>query len=109
MTVLLRMAIELARRQRKINHYKSMSVAVVARRCDGTIVKSHNGHGNHDKHYRHSPLSHAEARVCKKLDARAHVAIARVKRDGTIGLAKPCSYCMMFMRSRRVANIEWTE
>lgn len=38
----------------------------------------------------------------------ATVYVARLKRDGTVGLAKPCSYCMSALYYSGVKRVVWT-
>lgn len=52
--------------------------------------------------------THAELRLCRKLDAGATVFVARILRDGTWANAKPCSLCMNRLRSQRVRRVFYT-
>ena len=78
-------------------------LGVVGLRNDGTLVTSFNGP---------SPFPgeshHAEARVVRKLDRGSEVWVARVKRDGSWGMAKPCPSCERRLRSSRVTRVVYT-
>lgn len=83
------------------------ALAAVGVRRDGAVVHSSN------KAIR-APGSlriwgtHAELRLCRKLDAGATVFVARVTRDGHWATAKPCQQCMNRLRSQRVRRVFYT-
>ncbi len=72
-------------------------------RDDGAIVTSTNGSCIHP-----APAHHAEARLCRKLDKGSTVYVARVAKDGTPAMAKPCPSCMSILRAKRVAKVIYT-
>jgi tRNA(Arg) A34 adenosine deaminase TadA len=81
-------------------------IGAVAIRRDGTMVVSRNGatpwpNGK-------SPSSHAEGRILRKSGYGATVYVARVKRNGSLALARPCQYCMPALRARGVEMVYWT-
>jgi len=79
-------------------------IGAIAIRKDGTIVHSHNGGAK-----RHSPNSHAEARICRKIDADAVIYIARIRRDNyKLDLARPCIHCFNRMRAYKVSKVYYS-
>lgn len=95
----LRMAAKLAARR----DGRSYLVGAVGERHDGVVVASRNGFSRMPV-----PASHAEARLCLKLDVGATVWVARVTRDGHFALAKPCAPCEERLRSRGVRRVVYT-
>lgn len=101
---MLAMAVQVAQ-QSNINvpQRRKAVMGAVGLRNDGTLVTSSNGP---------SPFPgeshHAEARVVRKLDRGSEVWVARVKRDGTWGMAKPCPSCERRLRSSRVTRVVYT-
>jgi|SRR5579859_321204 len=86
-------------------HRKAFVGAVAVRR-DGVIVSSRNGSVPNPSH--RYPLAHAEVRLLRKAGQRAIIYISRVRRDGSLGMAKPCHTCMHYLRSRRVDSVYYT-
>jgi tRNA(Arg) A34 adenosine deaminase TadA len=78
-------------------------VGAVGIRRDGAMVSSCNGSARQK-----TPSRHAEARVVRKCDRGADVYVARVRRDGSVGCAKPCGHCMAAMRARQVRSVTYT-
>ena len=74
----------------------------VAIRSDGAVVKSPNCTNKSPNH-----LSHAEARVVRKLDYDAPaVFVIRIRRDNLkLALSKPCFDCMKKMISKNVQRV----
>lgn len=99
---LLLEAIDLARASLSRSRKKA-SLACVARRSDGAIVRSTNG-----RVLGRSPASHAEARCARKLDVGSEVFVARVLRDGTPAMARPCGDCAGMLRARGVVRVVYT-
>jgi len=52
--------------------------------------------------------THAELRLCRKLDAGATVFVARIARDGTWALARPCPQCLNRLHHQRVRRVFFT-
>ncbi len=52
--------------------------------------------------------SHAESRLCRKLDAGATVFVARIDRMGQWAMASPCWVCRAKMKARRVETVFYT-
>lgn len=87
-------------------------LAAVAVRADGAIVQASN------KAIRATtprgttparlPNTHAEIRLCRKLDYHATVFVARVSRNGEWAMAKPCDRCLDRLRRRRVRVVYFT-
>lgn len=78
-------------------------LGAVGLRKDGTIVASSNAPNT-------EPLwaTHAEARLVQKLDVGATVFVARVMKDGSWAMAKPCHDCMLMLCGRGVRRVFWT-
>src|SRR5580693_3718965 len=81
-------------------------VGAVAVRRDGKIVRSRNGSTPYPNGK--SPSCHAEARTLRKSGYGATVYVARVRRDGSLALAKPCVHCMGSLRAMGVEIVYWT-
>lgn len=88
------------------DRYRKAFVGAVAIRCDGVIVSSRNG-GVSDPRGR-CPSIHSEVRVCRKAGFGATIYISRVKRDGSLALAKPCITCMQALKNHRVEAVYYT-
>lgn len=99
---LIGMAIALAR-QSVPNDGRTYRLACTGQRADGTLVYARNGHAVYP-----TPGGHAEARLCRKLDLGSRVCVARVRRDGLIGMAMPCRSCATRMRARGVIECCYT-
>ena len=82
-------------------------IGAVAVRADGTLVSSRNG-STQASYPVPTPSVHAEARLTKKCGCGASVYVARIRRDGSLGCAKPCSRCLAVMRSHRVEVVYYT-
>lgn len=80
-------------------------IGAVAVRADGVVVVSRNGSALTDHR---EPSVHAEARLCKKSGACPTIYVARVKRDGSLAMSKPCSRCLAVMHSKRVEVVYYT-
>ena len=78
-------------------------IGAVGIRSDGARVKSRNSASDII-----SPHLHAEARLLRKLDFGAVVYVARVKRDGEWGCARPCRSCRAQLRTKGVNTVYYT-
>ena len=54
------------------------------------------------------PSGHAEARCSKKADKHSVAYVARVRKDGSLGCARPCKSCRIQLRSRGVMDVFFT-
>lgn len=97
---LLELAVEIANTGNLQRHYMMACVAV---RRDGVIVKSTNS-----MVHRPATAAHAEIRTAKKAGAGAYYYVARVKRDGTWGMARPCVTCFRVLHMKRAVKIFYT-
>lgn len=88
-----------------ISKDKKVSFGAVAIRKDGTLVTSKNGSTPN-----YACLgSHAEIRLARKLDKGTNtVYVARVLKNGTPNLAKPCHKCENVLRSKRIKKVYYT-
>jgi len=75
-------------------HYRIGAVGI---RNDGAIVAASNTPQRNPE-----PKAHAEYRLVKKLDWGSVVYVVRIRRDGTLALARPCRNCRGAMRLRGV-------
>ena len=82
---------------------RSFKLGAVGLRNDGTIVYSLNGPAP-DK----CSQVHAEARLCNKLTPGSIVWVARIRHDGSLGMARTCPSCERRMRSTGVDRIIYT-
>lgn len=83
---------------------KGFLVGAAAIRGDGAFVSAGNGPA-----IGVSPEVHAECRLAAKLDRGADVLVIRVRRDGTIGCAKPCPECRTRLLRARVAKLFYSD
>lgn len=74
--------------QRFNNDVRAHAIGAVAVRRDGAIVSARNGPSQTPE-----PCVHAEYRVLRKAGWGAEVFVARMRKDGSLGMAKPCEYC----------------
>jgi len=81
-------------------------VGAVAVRRDGVIVHSRNGCAQRPD--AKVPSIHAEARLLRKAGFGCVMYVARVKRDGSLAMAKPCATCEAYLRSRGVKQVFYT-
>ena len=79
-------------------------VGCVILRNDGVLVSSRNGASRGKR----MPKSHAEARCARKADKHSVAYVARVKRDGSLGLARPYKLCRVQLRARGVIDVFFT-
>lgn len=82
---------------------KGFTLAAVGVRCDGATVVSVNG-WNTDV----APMHHAESRAARKLDVGSVLYVARVKKDGSVGMSKPCASCQTILESKGVKAVHFT-
>lgn len=101
MKKLARLAAEVAGKR---NDHRDHQLGAIGIRSDGAIVHARNlpsDRQNYDLH--------AEARLAQKLDVGAIVLVVRQRRDGTLGLAKPCKRCQARLRNRGVAAVYYSD
>lgn len=103
MTLPLYLRIAKAVAQREKNDLRAHAVGAVAVRADGVLVHAKNGTAP-----KKTPLAHAESRLMRKCGANSRVYVARVRRDGTAALSRPCASCESLMRKRHVETVYYT-
>jgi tRNA(Arg) A34 adenosine deaminase TadA len=82
---------------------RSFKLGAVGVRNDGTVVYSLNGPAPNK-----CAQVHAEARLCHKLTPGSTVWVARIRHDGTLGMARPCPSCQRRLRSSGVDRVIYT-
>ncbi len=88
-------------------------IGAVGVRSDGTVVSARNeavfdtDACDTDRAWSFPP-AHAENRLAKKLDIGSVVYVARLKKDGTMAMARPCIFCERVLKSRRVKKVYYT-
>src|ERR1700690_2624968 len=98
----IQLAMDAARRD--IDDMRLHAVGSLGVRTDGTIVRSRNGSSKLPL-----PEAHAEFRLCDKLDyGTPFVFVARVRKNGECGLAKPCDNCLTKLIQKAVKKIYFT-
>lgn len=100
----LQLALLASRAALRHSDVKGFLVGAAAIRADGVMVASGNGPA-----IGVSPAAHAECRLAEKLDAGAEVLVIRVRRDGTIGCAKPCKECRTRLLRARVVKLFYSD
>jgi tRNA(Arg) A34 adenosine deaminase TadA len=53
-------------------------------------------------------LIHSEYRLLKKCDVGSTIFVARVKADGSYGMARPCHNCSKFIVTKKVHKVYYT-
>lgn len=79
-------------------------VGCVIARWDGALVSARNGSSPAHR----MPNGHAEARCARKADKNSTAYVARVRKDGSIGMARPCKSCQVRLKSRGVQVVFYT-
>ncbi len=82
---------------------RSFRLGAVGIRNDGALVSSTNGPSPFP-----CPEVHAEARLCNKLTPGSTVWVARIRHDGSLGMARPCHTCQKRLRSAGVTRVVYT-
>lgn len=82
---------------------RNYRLAALGIREDGTEVYCPNGNPQYPTLY-----SHAEKRLCRKLDKGASVYVVRVGANGNYRMARPCARCQYVMRKRKVKRVFYT-
>lgn len=82
---------------------RSFRLGAVGLRNDGTTVASANGPSPYP-----CPEVHAEARLANKLTPGSTVWVARIRHDGSLGMAKPCPTCERRLRNSGVRKVIYT-
>lgn len=88
---------------RNLPDVRSHAIGAVAIRTDGALVRARNG-----SDMTPNPAIHAEHRVMRKAGHGAIVYVARHRKDGQIGLAKPCAHCLVTLRNRGAKRVYYT-
>lgn len=79
------------------------AVGCVAIRSDGAVVRSKNGHARQK-----FPEAHAERRVMRKARKDSVVFVARARKGGLFGMAKPCPKCESYLYANGVKKIYYS-
>jgi len=95
-----RLAKETAVKGSEIRQHRIGAVGI---RRDGVIVKSANLPNRNPE-----PMAHAEVRVMKKMGYGGVIYVARVLRNGTVTMAKPCKGCQATMRFNGIDKCFYT-
>lgn len=82
---------------------RAFFLGAVAIRSDGAIVKSANIPTKGP-----TKQAHAEFRLSKKINIGSIVFVARLRRDGSFSLAKPCKNCLNALKRKKVKNIYYS-
>ena len=83
---------------------RAFFLGAIGVRRDGAMVHAFNS-ANQERYH----ATHAERRLCRKLDSGAVVYVARIRKgDGQFGLAKPCQRCQAILKSYGVRRIYYT-
>lgn len=86
------------------NTKKNFYLACVALRKDGVIVTSTNQTTVENR----APSGHAEARALRKCGKNSVIWIARVLKNNTWALAKPCKHCRSLIINHGVKKVFYT-
>jgi hypothetical protein len=83
--------------------YKGYRLCAIGLRADGILVWARNGASVEP-----TPAVHAEARLSRKLTPGSVVFVVRIRKDGSMALAKPCSSCRNVLRSCGVVEVYYS-
>lgn len=83
---------------------KNFRLGCVGLRRDGVFVFASNVVAPENP----SPSSHAEARVLRKCGKGAIIWVARILRNGTWAMAKPCKNCQSLIKNLGVKKVYFT-
>jgi hypothetical protein len=86
-------------------------LGAVGVRKDGVIVSAKNGSvkvSSADGDGFSFPTAHAEHRCVKKMDVGGVVYVARVLRDGSLAMSKPCPDCERSLRGRGIKKVYYS-
>ena len=79
------------------------------------LASAHNAlrYTSSNKHTRHTLSLHAEIaallKASKKTDLKGSILfVSRLRRDGGLGMARPCAFCMSFIREVKVKKVVYT-
>lgn len=75
----------------------------IAIRADGAWVSACNASATQP-----TPSGHAEVRALRKAGLGATLIVARVKRDGSLGMALPCARCRSMIKAKRVVRVYYS-
>jgi len=98
--VLLEIAGKLALSRDDDRHFMH---GAVGKRSDGAFVYAVNGNPKEP-----TPQHHCEWRICRKLDRKSVVYVARVRVDGSWANSKPCKNCQRRMKTRGISKVYFT-
>lgn len=82
---------------------RSFHLGAVGLRNDGTLVSSANGPSPNK-----CAQVHAEVRLSQKLTPNSIVWVARIRHDGSLGMARPCPTCTRRLKSAGVIRVVYT-
>ncbi len=82
---------------------KHFLLGCIAERQDGVLVKSTNAEVRTPE-----ASGHAEARSLRKAGFGATLWVARVLRDGSWAMAKPCKNCKALIKNKGVKKVYYT-
>lgn len=82
---------------------RNARVGCIIKRRDGVTVKARNAATKVPM-----PGCHAEFRASRKSDFGAIAYVARIRRDGSFGMARPCPSCSRIMKSRGIKEAYYT-
>lgn len=89
-----------------VDRCRKSFLGAVAERRDGVLVYSRNGSTLNPIGV--NATMHAEKRVLRKSGYGAKIYVARVKKDGSLAMAKPCSKCMPALKAMGVEMVFWS-
>lgn len=84
---------------------RNYQVGALGVRRDGAVVLARNGPL---QVLDQSQVAHAEHRLCRKLDARATVYVARMNARGDWAMARPCQTCYARLYAKGVRRAYYT-
>jgi len=95
-------AVALGNANRSVDN-RTFTLGAVGLRNDGVIVSSRNVSA-----LDYAPDHHAEARLVRKMTPNSIIWVARVLKNGTWAIAKPCNPCRTRLKAAGVRRVVYT-
>lgn len=98
------MTAELAIAENDLNRKRHYRLGCIGIRSDGAIVKS-----NNSVSISPNRMTHAEYKVCRKMDKGGEIFVSRVKYDNNeYAMARPCVACQKVSLSKNIEKVFYT-
>ena len=102
-------------RQKALDNDRHYHLSAILRRKGRVIAIGENTNKTHPRFKRRYPDGtvaahmHAEMNVLRFARPGDDIEVMRFRNNGTIGMAKPCTYCMRYLRDAQIRNVRYTD